>query len=332
MDIIISNKHYKIIKQLGYGMIGTVFLVENNEKRYALKIEHILERDVKRNTTSDHWREIDFCEKFGNKHPEQFIKLVDYDIIDTCLHKQKYSSKISLFPKKMQKYLLELSKSKYCVRRIYTLVDSSLDKILQKLSIKQCYSLIIQLIYVLELLHDNNYIHGDIHTGNIGYIKTNKKYIKIYGYSIPTFGYIFKPIDYGLILNKKYVKNKIENKKYNDILAFEIKNLKYMFIHCEIWNLVNQYGIKLNFEKDYKILKKMHEHEILKQLADESNDIMCLFEILYAEKHQRLVLGDRFKKLLPIEFKIPLADILFFIKANRDYKTIVKYFYEKLKT
>ena len=32
---------YKIIKELGYGMIGTVYLIETREKNYALKIENI---------------------------------------------------------------------------------------------------------------------------------------------------------------------------------------------------------------------------------------------------------------------------------------------------
>ena len=55
---------YKIIKELGYGMIGTVYLIETQEKNYALKIENVLETDLIESSQSRIWREINFCLKF----------------------------------------------------------------------------------------------------------------------------------------------------------------------------------------------------------------------------------------------------------------------------
>ena len=53
----------KIIKTLGTGMHGTVYLVKNkkNKKEYAMKVEQIMEKDMKESSASPVWREIDFA-------------------------------------------------------------------------------------------------------------------------------------------------------------------------------------------------------------------------------------------------------------------------------
>ena len=71
---------YKIIKKIGKGFSGTTYLVKKNGKSYALKIQKILESDIKKSLRIEHWREIEFCKKFANKHPEHFMTLYDYDI------------------------------------------------------------------------------------------------------------------------------------------------------------------------------------------------------------------------------------------------------------
>jgi len=81
-------------------MIGTVFLAKYKNKKYALKIEHILEADLKKSSSSQIWREIFFSTKFANKYPEQFIKLYSYDIIDNCTHKQEYSMNVEMIMNK----------------------------------------------------------------------------------------------------------------------------------------------------------------------------------------------------------------------------------------
>ncbi len=57
-----SIDDYKIIKELGAGLFGTTYLVEYKEKgisnifkkpkKYALKIEKILEKDIKKSSKS----------------------------------------------------------------------------------------------------------------------------------------------------------------------------------------------------------------------------------------------------------------------------------------
>ena len=92
-DVIINGNTYKIIKELGHGMVGTVYLVSHNNIKYAYKIEHILPSEYKNYKNSNSKEEIDFSIKFANNYPNQFIKLIDYDFIKDCKHKQKYTNK-----------------------------------------------------------------------------------------------------------------------------------------------------------------------------------------------------------------------------------------------
>ena len=76
---ILSN--YKIIKELGYGIFGNVYLIKNKteNKKYALKIQHVEKKDInlnnKSNNKSSIWREINFSLNFANKYPSQYVKL-----------------------------------------------------------------------------------------------------------------------------------------------------------------------------------------------------------------------------------------------------------------
>ncbi len=76
-------KNIKTTKFLGKGMFGSVFLAKDRKdkkKKYALKIEHILPKDIKRNFRSPLWREIDFAKFMGKKYPLHFMKLYTYKI------------------------------------------------------------------------------------------------------------------------------------------------------------------------------------------------------------------------------------------------------------
>ena len=50
-----------IIKELGHGLYGTTYLAKYNMKQdeeYALKIQHVLEKDIKNNYNNEIWREL----------------------------------------------------------------------------------------------------------------------------------------------------------------------------------------------------------------------------------------------------------------------------------
>jgi serine/threonine protein kinase len=55
---------YKIIKELGYGMFGTVYKIEYKNKFFAMKIEHILDDDINKNIKSSLWERNRIFRKF----------------------------------------------------------------------------------------------------------------------------------------------------------------------------------------------------------------------------------------------------------------------------
>ena len=80
MDI---NK-FKLDKKLGSGMFGTTYLAFYKNKKYALKIEKISEKDITFDLSLRDRRDIEFSENFANNYPEQFIYLYKYDLINDC--------------------------------------------------------------------------------------------------------------------------------------------------------------------------------------------------------------------------------------------------------
>lgn len=190
--------NYKKIKKLGSGGQGVVYLVMKNSNKFALKIDHIIDSDINKNLKSYIWRDIEFSNYMFNKYPNHFIKLIEYDFIDNC--KNKYKIKIPI--DNLTQQINEINNRNLCSRRIYQYVDYTLDKIIDKINIQQVYSIIIQLAYIIYIMHNEGYVHGDLHEYNIGIIITKKKYITILNYKVKTFGYIVKLIDYGRVLHK----------------------------------------------------------------------------------------------------------------------------------
>jgi len=326
---------YKKKKLLGKGMIGTTYLITIKNKNYALKIEHILKKDIKKSTASPLWREIEFATTMGNKYPEQFMKLYDHDIIDKCEHKQKYAYDLKVFGSKKQKEFEKLAKSPYCSRKIYSLVDYSLNDKLKKLNLQQKYSEIIQLIYIVYLMRKNGYIHGDFHFGNVGIKKTNKKYINIFSKKIPTYGYIYSAIDYGEVKHKKYKLNKKEKKILKDSIrdSWDIQIIIMLMYKSTFWDYIfkkKMFGQIVNFKKAIKDLKKHDVYPILKTYTDNIDQQMQFCDILYPEIHQKIRLGKKSpKKILKPKFSIPKEDVLYTLMNISDYENLINYFYLK---
>lgn len=325
--MILSN--YQIIKELGYGMFGTVYEIKTlyNKKHYALKIQHIEKKDIKNTNKSSIWREINFSINFANKYHDQFIKLYDYDFISDCELKQKYAFDTSTFPLEFQKKINKLSSSPYCVRTVYEMVQGDLYQLRKKLSLKQFYSLIIQLTYIVELLHKNNYIHGDIHTKNIGWIKTTLTKIKLGKLQIPTFGYIFKLIDYGTIMNKLDIHNKKEQKIFENNYENELFSLIFLVIDdSQIYDYVNKNNISRNFNEKYNEFKKTKFYDLIKKYFDNKYIQLFLFDILFQDQYQKIAFGKYYTKTILRKLYIPIEDIEYLIFNHKTPNKIIKYF------
>ena len=325
---------YKIIKNIGFGMRGTVYLVshkDNPSEKYAMKIEHILESDIKKHNDSSVWKEIDFSRKFGNKHPDKFISLLNYDIIDNCKHVQQYPLKIDIFNKKKQDEFKDLASSSYCMRKIYTLIDGVLKDIIKTLSHQQIYSMIVQIINILDLIHLNKYTYWDLNDTNIAYIKTDKEFIEIKGHKIPTFGYLYKIIDYGLVDHISNIKNTFDLKTFNTRIVLDSKKIiESLYESRKIWLYMSKYTIPSpDFKDSYKDLLKTDDYKYIKTITDDKYLQMKLFYIINPRLYQQLLLADHFKRTIPINKYLPIQDIIFFISAQTD-SDVIDYFIKKL--
>lgn len=74
-------QNYRVLKKLGQGFMGTVYLiVDKNNKKYAFKIEKILKKDyialINKNKNNNIYHEVEFCEQFAKKYSDYFVQLI----------------------------------------------------------------------------------------------------------------------------------------------------------------------------------------------------------------------------------------------------------------
>ncbi len=99
------------------------------------------------------------------------------------------------------KFPVQVIGMEYCENTFDDLILSS------ELSTEEWYSALMQIIMILIAYQKAfNFTHNDLHTNNVMYNKTDKKYIyycyKKKYYKVPTFGRIFKIIDFGRSIYK----------------------------------------------------------------------------------------------------------------------------------
>jgi len=101
-----------------------------------------------------------FSLKFANLYPEQYIYLYACHIQNDCKHIQKYLSDeiLTHLPLDVVKILEDKQQSKVCIRKVYSLIDTTFSNIFNELSKEQFYSFLGQIAYIHLLLKENSYI------------------------------------------------------------------------------------------------------------------------------------------------------------------------------
>jgi len=253
----------KKIKQIGKGKFGMIYLVEKKEKQYALKSQKISKKALHKNTIHPIWREIEF-HNWINKLDDDDKKLF------SILYKYKFYDNVH-------------DRTTSCVDMLINLKDGTIHKLLSnKLSQQQKYSIIIQCLYILQLIHKNGYYHCDVHPGNLMFTKCeNDVHINIKiddnVISLPTFGYIISLIDYGLMLCDKFELSKVDkirleyNKTHNNDLA--------LFTDLVLLN-----GSVINRELKDKNIKKKASYDIIFELYKHHKKTYYELKKLYISK------------------------------------------------
>jgi len=296
---------YKIIKEVGLGLQGTVYLVKNQHNdKYAMKIEKIL-----KSKKHKIWREIDFSNSMQKIKSKHFMKIYDYWFDKNCNHKQSWNKIINKnnYNTILKKSVIE-SKLNYCSIKIYSFVDLNLHELIKqnKIKLDQYYDIFIQCLYIMYLCHQNGYLYIDWKFTNIGLVKTNNEYINIFGKNVKTHGYFAVLIDYGIILHQKYKLTKTQKNFFDN----KINNLFFMFIKSEheqnmILNLEDFENIKYDDDKINNFLPLIHNKH--------NDDILKPFihKLIYDTEQKK-------SKLL-----IPLEVVKFMIKNIYDIKKCI---------
>jgi len=180
--------------------------------------------------------------------------MYNYDI-NKChyQHKPKY---IHPF---MKKELIARNKSNYCLDMVLEYKGNTINNIIKKgLSIKEKYCLLIQLLYAVDTLHSNGYLHADIHIGNILYQKIKTHQLKIYGKILPC-KFQYSLIDYGSVCHVKYDMTQ-KRKKYTLDLLQKNYDVSYHINH----NIILQNSILYESSiEEKKQLPKITRKKIL---------------------------------------------------------------------
>ena len=334
LDNKFKSTDVEILEELGYGMVGTVYKVKYKNKFYAMKIEHILDEEKNKDIKYSTWQEIDFMENFASQYSNQFIKMYAYEFVDNCTHSQKYTKNIENINQYLKNKFKTISQSSTCIKKYYELLDGSVEDLIKSLNKNQIYSFIIQTAIIVKILEKNGYVHGDLHCRNIGYIKTTQQFITYNNINIPTFGYIYKAIDFGTIMNNKYILNDFQTKNYNSLFKKELsKPLISLLVNFDnFYDYVGDNNIRL----DYRRIKFFNKSNL-------SNDMFNLFKkikeeyqfyiikIFYPEHFQRLVLGKFYTKTFEPKLYIDGIDIIYLYEVDFDSDKIFNYFMNKIK-
>jgi len=191
-----------IHKKIGSGLNVSAYLVEDSHKnKLCLRRQKVLKTDLKNQQNNPIWRELLFY-KFIDNLPQSnkafFMQSYDYKFY-------KCNFKWSIPPNmKQSKLLLALEKSPYCLDVLTDLKDGTLKELIKyknrcKFNLQQKYSMLIQFIYALHILHTNNYSHYDNNSGNICYVKCkpdSQILLTNIDKSVKSYGYQFSIIDY----------------------------------------------------------------------------------------------------------------------------------------
>ena len=315
--------HISIGKIIDKGILSTVNECMLNKKKYIVKIEYVTKEDTL-NKNSQKQKEVDFSLKFGNKHKDHFMELIHHYFQDNCTIELRWD--LNNPPKPWTKKLINEYKSimnqHICLYKIYTKMDVILNNVLNDLTHKQIYSMLLQVSYAMNLLHKNNYIHGDLHSGNVGAIKTLKRAtINLGSVTIPTYGYHWKLIDFGMTLHKDDIKTKFDKERF----SLEMDDMYDEGLFYNLQTYIEHDG-NYTYSELIKIIKKTEEFKVIEEIHSKNKTIQYgLYQTLYPDKIIELFGGKIIKNAL-----LPIPDLIFFAKYGIHSNTTFQYLLDKL--
>jgi len=294
----INIEKIKFIKLLGKGLYGSTYKISYMDFLYALKRQKILKSYITGDTKYPLWREFKFLKwisKLSKNDQCFFMKLVAYRFYSDC----DFSNKTENHQNKL---IQKLNKSNHCVDMIFDLKSGIVSDIIPYIDLKQSMSLCVQILYAINLMRKSLYIHTDLHSNNIAYIKIKKNdVIKIKTDKLMKFksyGYQFSIIDYGLVLYSHFKLSKKEQKKYELNYKFN-KDFSMFFIYCLTQT---KYCIKKKSQCKYQIFADLSSKPFLYSRI--KNQILSIYPdmIIYYKEYETKGKINRFLLYEVVQF------------------------------
>ncbi len=302
----------KVIKKLGAGMLGTVYLIEYEDKKYAMKIQKIFEEEKTKNMKFPIWRELVFYSEVNKMPPESqkfFCKLYEYKIIEDCKHIQ---IRPKVFPNKLD-FFNKINKSNICIVLImdYKGPMNLYDFLQYHIPKKKVYSILLQVCKIILTLSNLKYSHNDLHPGNIMVHSTIDKTFEIMKYKIPYYGLQLVAIDYGNMTNQKYSDN-YNFLQLTESLFYIIMNKPKLEKNCRAQKK------KYPYEKKYSI---KYNDFIWRNLMSNYGKIIDSYAEKYLKLYPNLVkFYDSFKdQIMRISLDFKNEENIFLLKIKNNF-------------
>lgn len=351
----IGRNVYTIKRVIGRGVWGTVVEAERQGGSYAIKTQAIRsEHDsILRN-------ELLFDAEMAQHNPTIFVAIVQHSISKKCNLPVSIPSQFE-HDKHAVQYIRKRYQSGMCCHIVYPKMDHPLvPEWILKSSWQERASFLAQMWNAIAILQHSQWVHGDVHEGNIAFLNTKQTFVDIQNVQVPTFQKIYKLIDYGSVMhpsiihpNQHFQQFSItENDHYWSARTLDGWMLTQLFIKRDRWfgelnELFSQSSSQLNviddvieFEDMYVVLQSQIEFQMMQsQLAEEFKNPKdkheyrlvryMMFEIMFPTLYQQLVLKTKFRKTYAPKLFMPL-DCLFYIARNLyNPEHIARYFAEQ---
>lgn len=291
---------YSIERTLGDGFEGRVFLVKNKAgQTFAMKA-------YRRCDEEKFAIEQEFNKEVVRKYPSKFMRIIQ-------------SKNVTITDKDLQ-HLPEGT----CRLVVYETVDRILSNLMSTLPREALYSIMIQIIDAVRVMHGRGYLHGDLHAGNIGLVFTDKDELRLSDKTtVKSCGYQVKIIDYGFV---RKIQGKKQDRYYANYEAiWTIKTIICPWNNA-LWNEEHETYLK-NPELNKTMLEGGYD-EILSGFSKKHADKITLMKTLFPEEYMKRVFGSyprrKFKPTLPTE------DLIFVLRADKNQDLILRYFQHRL--
>jgi serine/threonine protein kinase len=301
----------KIKKKIGNGTASTIYAVDFNKIPCILKISSY-DDDI--STKSGFSREIQFA-KFAKDYPDYFMQLVHYGVIEKC----KYKCDIPKWATgEFKKLLVAGNKLTKCCILVYFPILSYTWENKPRLSTKQYYTAIKQLVESVNIMKINGYEHRDIHLENIMYNAKLKRWVLI---------------DYGAIWHKSFDQSRIDvilSTSPNDMIQL----IRTICNNAIFW-YAQQKGIRLPSTKVQveRIKADIRYNDIKKYIPNTNNNdekSLCIILICIVKYYDLYMecIGiniSKYKKYIDKQVNDDL--LLYMIKhsCDKNYKSILSY-------